>query len=110
MKRLKTIEDTVKAVFKKDKERTSFTDDCCVGCAYPCPVCGNCLCEDEESDRVLPSTEFDYPNSLVRWQLPAPMPLFSFLLIQLKLPPLFIFLLLTVGSFPKLLILLVLEL
>lgn len=26
----------------------SLTDDCCSGCAYQCPVCGNCLYEDED--------------------------------------------------------------
>lgn len=26
----------------------SLADDCCSGCAYCCPVCGNCLCEDED--------------------------------------------------------------
>lgn len=26
----------------------SLTDDCCSECAYCCPVCGCCMCEDEE--------------------------------------------------------------
>jgi len=31
-----------------ENDDESFDDDCCSECAYWCPVCGNCLCEDED--------------------------------------------------------------
>ena len=34
----------------------------CSECPYFCPVCGECVYEDECEDYVLPSTEFGYPD------------------------------------------------
>lgn len=31
-----------------EEKNESFTDDGCSGCAYQCPVCGECMCEDED--------------------------------------------------------------
>ena len=53
---------------KPDKDECSDEDDCseyddCSDCPYFCPVCGECMCEDEcEEWYVLPSTEFGYPS------------------------------------------------
>ena len=33
---------------EREENDESLTDDCCSECAYSCPVCGNCLCEDED--------------------------------------------------------------
>ena len=41
-------EATITAPYEDDPEENdgSLADDCCSECAYLCPVCGNCLCED----------------------------------------------------------------
>ncbi|HCA30236.1 MAG TPA: hypothetical protein DEP23_12060 [Ruminococcaceae bacterium] len=31
-----------------EKKDESFNDDGCSGCAYQCPVCGECMYEDED--------------------------------------------------------------
>lgn len=32
----------------REENDESLTDNCCSECAYCCPVCGCCMCEDEE--------------------------------------------------------------
>ena len=41
-----TINDPCEDSYEENDE--SLGDDCCSECAYWCPVCGNCLCEDED--------------------------------------------------------------